>query len=141
MPFRFLLTACAALLMLGCATSNPYRSKDLMGGHDRQKGPGKLELITYTSPGNVTSLQAQAFVLFKCAEIANEKQSSWFAIYDSLNGAAQGLATKWPSVGLESDTLVASAFLQLLDTPRKNSFHTESVLEQMRRHIGTEKQQ
>lgn len=133
-----LLSIAAAFIFSGCA-SHPYQSKGLMGGYHQQRGPGNMDLVTFISPGDVNAKMAQVYATYRCAEIAKQHNSPWFAIYESLGAAAAGAPSKFPTVVMETDTLVASAFLMLLDGPRKNAYNTDEVLTNMKKVIETGK--
>lgn len=131
-----LLLLIAAFSLAGC-TSTTYQSKGAMGGHERQKGPGKLELVSYTNTGDVPAKTLQLYVVYRCAQIARENNKPWFVMYDNLINAAKNAPVKLPTVGMHSDTSVASAFFMGVDGPGTNAYNTSEVLAGLKSVVET----
>lgn len=128
---QLVLAAATCALLAGCA-GNPYQPKGMMGGHQVERGPGHLDIVTFTSPGGVSWQMMELYTIYRCAERAREKSMPWFVIYQSFNGAARGRAVKVPIITRDTDTPVATAFMLPLKTARANAYNTEEVLTKMK---------
>ncbi len=132
---RLLLAAAAGLLLSACATS--YQSMGLTGGHMEQKGPGKLEAVTFAANGYTRAELAQKYALYRCAELANAKRKPFFLMYNSLIAAARNDPSGVPRVGQVQGKPIATAFVLMLDTPEPGAHNTEDVLSDLKSVIET----
>jgi len=127
----------AAMLLSACATQ--YQSVGLTGGHYESKGPGRLEMVSFSANGYTSAALAQKYALYRCAEVAQAKNKPFFIMYDSLSGAARDLPAQQPRVGWVQNKPVATAFLLLLDAPRRGVHETGTTLEELHDIIVTGK--
>lgn len=130
-----LLLAAAGVLLSGCATA--YQSPGLTGGHYEQKGPGTLELVSFSANGYTKPELAQKYALYRCAERAKAKNKPFFIMYTSLVNAARNVPTDTPHVGLALGKPTATALVLLLDAPRPGAHHTDDVMADLRKVIET----
>jgi hypothetical protein len=134
---RIVMSVVAVLLMSGCATQ--YQGSGLTGGHSEAKGPGKLELVTFSANGFTSAAIAQKYALYRCAEVAKAKNKPFFMIYESLADAARERPGSQPRVGQALGKPVATAFILLLDAPRPGVHDTQATLDDLREVIATGK--
>lgn len=127
---RFLLVLFAASAT-GCATAYQSGSFSLTGGHYQSSGPGALEKVTFSGNGFIDSTKVQQFALYRCAEIAKEKNKPYFLIFDSLIAASIPKPSDMPNVGIVGGKPVAFAFMLLLDGPRVGAKETRKVLSEL----------
>lgn len=125
---RLILLA-STLALSACATS--YTSNGLFGGYRDYAGPGKLEKVDFHGNGFISADQVQKFALYRCAEIAKQKNKPFFLIYDNLFSAARGMPSELPVVGSVGSKPNASAFVLVLDGPRAGAFETDKVLQDL----------
>ncbi len=133
---HIIVTGIVAFMLAGCA-GTAYQSKGLRGGYALQKGPGKLDLVTYTNPGSVAPSMMQLYVVYRCAELAKEKNMAWFVIYSDLASATNATASKLPTVSRGFNTETASAFFMALNAPRPHAYNTEQILVGMKKSVET----
>jgi len=135
MSLRALSGCAAALLLSACAT--PYQSAGLTGGHVEQKGPSRLELVTFAANGFTAADIAQQYALYRCAEVAKTRNKPFFLMYSSLLAAAYEQPSTVPRVGMAQNKPVATAFILLLDGPRRGAHNTQDVLDDLAKVIAT----
>lgn len=116
----------ASAALTGCATQ--YQSSGLTGGHREETGPGKMQKVNFHGNGFIASDTVQKFALYRCAELAKAQNKPHFLIYDSLLAAAAEEPARLPRVGSVGNKPSASAFMLVLDSPRKGSLDTQAVL-------------
>lgn len=129
--FKKFLLVLFAVSVTGCATAYQSGTFSLTGGHYQSSGPGSLEKVTFSGNGFIDSTKVQQFALYRCAEIAKEKNKPYFLIFDSLMAASIPKPSDMPNVGLVGGKPTAFAFLLLLDGPRAGAKETGKVLSEL----------
>lgn len=125
--FLMLITVSVA----GCATAYQSGSFSLTGGHYQSSGPGSLEKVSFAGNGFIDSRTVQLFALYRCAEIAKEKNKPYFFIFDGLIAASIPKPSDMPSVGFVDGKPGAFAFMLMLDDPRAGAKETSKVLSEL----------
>jgi hypothetical protein len=113
-------------LLGGCATG--YQSHGFSGGYNEISGPGRLEQIVFSGNGFANAKTIQQYALYRCAEVAKEKNKRYFMIFDSLVAASVGKTVAIPPIVVPGSKPVAAAFVLFLDSPRPNAIETEKTL-------------
>jgi hypothetical protein len=134
---RIVTSIAAILLVSGCATQ--YQSVGMTGGHFEEKGPGKLEVVTFAANGYTSAALAQNYALYRCAEVAQARNKPFFLMYDSLVNAARERPGSMPRVGQVQNKPVATAYILLLDAPQPGVHDTRATLEDLKHVIETGK--
>jgi hypothetical protein len=126
-PSLFLLLPLTVLT--GCATG--YQGSGFTGGHFQSPGPGQMEKVSFSGNGYIDSHTVQQYALYRCAEVAKEKNSPYFVIYDSLSAAAADKPSEQPSVGTIGNKPIAYAYLLPLKATRGGAKETDKVLKDL----------
>lgn len=134
---RILTGFATVVLLSGCATQ--YQSSGLTGGHSEAKGPGKLEIVSFSANGYTSAALAQQYALYRCAEVAKAHNKPFFMMYESLVDAARERPGSVPRVGQALNKPIATAFILLLDAPRPGVHDTQATLDDLRGVIATGK--
>jgi len=129
--FQKLLLVWFAVSVTGCATAYQSGTFSFTGGHYQSSGPGSLEKVAFSGNGFIDSTKVQQFALYRCAEIAKEKNKPYFLIFDSLMAASIPKPSDMPNVGLVGGKPTAFAFMLLLDGPRAGAKETRKVLSEL----------
>ena len=129
----------ACLCLTACATA--YQSSGATGGHHESPGPGQMQLVSFSGNGYISAELVQQYALFRCAELAQAKGKAYFLLYDLLGNAARDVPAALPLVGTIQNKPAATAFLLLLDEPRRGALETKAVLEQMRKVLKEQQPQ
>jgi hypothetical protein len=109
----------------------------MTGGHEVQKTPGKLELVTFAGNGFITADLVQTYAIYRCAELAKSRNMPYFVMYNTLVAAALNRPSVSPRVGKVQNKPIATTFMLLLDGPRYGANKTDSVLAELKSVIDT----
>lgn len=129
MIYRTVLIACTFLLS-GCATG--YKSLGYTGGYTEVNGYGNLLKVYFFANGFTEREKAAQGLMYRCAELAIQKQKSHFILFKNMTDAANGAASKLPSTGSLGGNPSAYAYVLFLDSPREHSFDAQKVAAELK---------
>lgn len=136
---RLAAVSAAFLSLAGCATSYQSGAYSYTGGHFEEKGPGKLEKISFSANGFTDFAVTEKYAIYRAAEVAKAKGKPYFIMYDSLYNAAREVPSFRPRLGWVQNKPTATSFVLLLDKPRRGAQQTDKVLDELKDVIATGK--
>ena len=83
--YRFLLVGILVLVASGCATSYGPSSKSLAGGYSVKYLEGEVYRVAFYGNGYTTKETVQTYWLYRCAELAIEKEFDGFEILSHIS--------------------------------------------------------
>ena len=137
LPAALLLST--TLVLGGCATS--YGGAGLTGGYAQSRVNDRLMKVDFYGNGYIKADMVQSYALYRCAEIAKEKNKAYVVIYDSLRTAALDIPTPLPKVGSLGGKPSAYAFVAFEDTQRSGAQEVEPLLARLRPLVQGESKQ
>jgi hypothetical protein len=98
----FALPIAMALLLSGCATG--YHSVNgpisgWTGGYWDQPGPGELVKVGFDGNGYIDRETITGYLMYHCAELAEQRHKPYFRMFESLPDAIRGIAEDELAVG------------------------------------------
>lgn len=142
-----------AAILPACAEGTPYRRSEMRatpygnrgvtGGYSESRVNEHLIKVTVVGNWFATVDEAQAYALYRCAEISRDSKKPYFVIYRSLIAAARNTPSSQPGVGVFAKgvgafgkVVVASAFLSIEDAYRSGALKTDSTLNELAPEVG-----
>lgn len=83
--FRALLIMFSVVVMSGCATSYGPSSKSLAGGYSVKNLEGDIYRVAFSGNGYATKETVQTYWLYRCADLALEKDFDGFEILSHIS--------------------------------------------------------
>jgi len=130
-----------ASLVSGCATGYQSASNPLvgwMGGYWETRGPGDLIKVSFAGNGFIERDKVSAYLLYRCAEIAQRESKQFFVLYENLPAAIADRRSSEKSVGTIAGKPTGYAYMLLLEQPNGYVLSAEEVIARLKSQVKPE---
>ena len=128
---RLVAVLSVALVLSGCATQQLGPGE--IGERIEHVGSGSLYLATFTGDSNTNPDYARAYLVYRCAELAESLHKPFFILYDTLTNAARARPISGPVSGIVYGSPTVYAFVLPLDERLPGAEETSVVLEALKK--------
>jgi len=119
------------LLMIGCATS--YQKKGISGGYSDAQIDENSYRVTFVGNGYSSKDQVENMLLYRSAELTNEKGYDWFSVNERESNEQSH--AKYGKLGLDS-TAIIKMYKGVKPESAFRSYSAKSVIEHLGKSIN-----